>query len=110
MSMRPTQPTSRMLRITAAQLKFRRTLSENVELVRRLIAEAAQAGSDVVLFPECALTGYNVDFHKVGQGEIEKALKAVSDAARACCCNVLLGSPTFARGRRFNSLVVFDRQ
>jgi predicted amidohydrolase len=98
------------LRITAAQLKFRRTFPENVERICRHIAGAAQAGSDVVLFPECAVTGYNVDFHKIGQGEIEEALKAVSDAARAHRCNVLVGSPTFARGRRFNSLLGFDRR
>jgi len=100
----------RILRITAAQLKFRRALPENVELIRRVLAEAARAGSDAVLFPECALTGYNVDFHKVVRGEIENGLKAVSDAARAHRCYVLIGSPTFARGQRFNSMLVFDRQ
>jgi predicted amidohydrolase len=73
---------AKILRIAAAQLKFRRTLPENVELIRRLIAEAAEAGSDVVLFPECALTGYNVDFGKLARGEIEHGLKAVADAAR----------------------------
>src|SRR2546426_2660485 len=101
---------AKVLQITAAQLKFRRTLPENVERIRRAIAEAARAGSDVVLFPECALTGYNVDFGKTARGEIERGLKAVSDAARAHRCHVVIGSPTFARGHRFNSLIVFDRQ
>src|SRR5258708_3264595 len=55
---------AKVLQIAAAQFKFRRTVPENVELIRRIIAEAARAGSDVVLFPECALTGYNVDFHR----------------------------------------------
>jgi len=101
---------AKVLQIAAAQLKFRRTLPENVELIRRLLAEAARAGSDVVLFPECALTGYSRDFHKTARGEIENGLKAVSDAARAHRCHVVIGSPTFARGNRFNSLLVFDRQ
>ena len=101
---------AKVLQITAAQLKFRRTLPENVEIIRRLIAKATRAGSDVVLFPECALTGYNVDFRKLARGEIENGLKAVSDSARAHRCHVLIGSPTFARGRRFNSLLVFNRQ
>ena len=101
---------AKVLQIAAAQLKFRRTLPENVELIRRLIAEAARAGSDAVLFPECALTGYNVDFRRLTRGEIENGLKAVADAARAHRCHVLIGSPTFARGRWFNSLLVFDRQ
>lgn len=100
----------KVLEVAAAQLKFRRTLPENVEVIRRFIAEAARAGNDVVLFPECALTGYNVDFHKLEVGEVEAGLKAVADAARAHRCHVLLGSPIYARGRWFNSLVVFDRR
>ena len=99
-----------LFQIAAAQLKFRQTLAENVESIRGFIAEAARTGSDVVLFPECALTGYNVDFRQIARGEIESGLKAVADAARTNRCNVLLGSPSFARGRWFNSLVVFDRR
>lgn len=101
---------AKALQIAAAQLKFRRTLAENIALISRLIVRAARAGSDVVLFPECALTGYNVDFERITRGEIEEGLSAVADAARAARCHVLIGSPTFTRGRRFNSLLVFDRQ
>lgn len=98
-----------ILHVTAVQLKFRRTLPENVELILRFIARAARAGSDAVLFPECALTGYNVKFRQFSPGEIEEGLKAVAAVARAHRCNVLIGSPTFSRGRWFNSLLVFDR-
>ena len=101
---------TKILRIAAAQLKFRRTVQENVELIRRFISEAARAGSDAVLFPECALTGYNVDFGELPRDEIERGLKAVSNAARAYGCHVLVGSPTFTGRRRFNSLLVFNRQ
>lgn len=101
---------ARTLRLAAAQLKFRPTLAENVALIREFIARAARAECDLVLFPECALTGYNVDFDRCGRREIEAGLKAVSDAARQHRCNVLVGAPTFVRGRRFNSLVVFDRR
>jgi N-carbamoylputrescine amidase len=91
-------------------MKFRRTVTENVEIIRRLVGEAGRAGSDAVLFPECALTGYNVDFHKLERLEVEDGLKAVSAAARAHRCNVLIGAPTFARGRLLNSLVVINRK
>src|SRR5262245_45893116 len=100
---------AKKLRIAAAQLKFRRTVPENVELICRFISEAARRHSDAILFPECALTGYNVDFRRLGQAEVEGGLSAVADAARAHRCNVLIGSPTFSRGRSFNSLVVIDR-
>jgi len=56
---------TKVLRVAAAQLKFRHTVPENVGLIREFIAKAAQAGSDVGLFPECALTGCNVDFRAI---------------------------------------------
>lgn len=101
---------TKVLQIAAAQLRFRRTLPQNLDRIRGFIGDAARAGSDVVLFPECAITGYNVDFRQFAPGDIQDALEAVAKAARAHRCNVLIGSPTFARGRRFNSLVVFDRR
>jgi len=91
-------------------MKFHRTLPENVELICRFISQAARRNSDAVVFPECALTGYHVDFDRFARCEIESGLKTVADAARTNRCNVLIGSPAFVRGRRFNSLVVFNRR
>jgi len=99
-----------VLQIAAAQVKFRRNFPENVELICQFISQSARSGSDAVLFPECALTGYNVDFHRLARSEIENGLKAVADGARAHRCNVLIGSPTFTGGHWRNSLVVFDRK
>jgi omega-amidase len=101
---------AKVLTITAAQVRFRPTLPENVELIRQAIVEASRSGSDAVLFPECVLTGYNVDFRRIAPREIERGLKAVAAAARAHQCHVLIGSPTFEGGRRHNSLLVFDRR
>ncbi len=101
---------AKVLQIAAVQLKFRRTLPENAALVCRFIAAAAGSGCDVVLFPECALSGYNVDFRRIAREEVERGLKSVAEAARMHRCHVLVGSPTFTRGRWFNSLLVFDRR
>ena len=90
-------------------MKFCRALPENLELICRFISLAARRGSDAVLFPECALTGYNVDFRRLSRSEIESGLEAVADAASTRRCNVLIGSPTFEGRRRFNSLIVFNR-
>ena len=43
-------------------MKFRATIADNVEFISAAIAKAARANCDVVLFPECATTGYNIDF------------------------------------------------
>jgi predicted amidohydrolase len=100
----------RILHIAAAQLKFRRTIPENVELIGRFIAAAARWKSDAVLFPECALSGYNIDFRTLTRRGLEEGLAAVAAVARAHRCHVLLGAPTLDRGRLFNSLLVFDRR
>src|SRR5262245_59141298 len=99
-----------VLRVAAVQMKFRQTLMENVQLIRGFIARAALAGIDAILFPECALTGYNVDFRQLAQGAVEDGLEAVGSVAREHHCYVLIGAPAVVRGRRFNSLFVFDRR
>ena len=98
------------LRVAAAQMKFRPTLGENLERIVSFIERASQEGSDVVLFPECALTGYNVDFRSIDWRALASALKSVAAMAKANRCHVLLGTPTRTRGRIYNSLLVFDRK
>ncbi len=98
------------LHVAAVQMKFRRDVRQNLAVIRDFIAEAAQAGCDAILFPECALTGYRIDFRQLVPHEVEHGLKSVAEAARVNRCAVLMGSPTFTRGHWFNSLVVFDRR
>ncbi len=101
------------MRVAAAQMKFRKTITENVRTICDFIAEASRSRCDVVLFPECAVTGYNIDFRTVSREEVEDGLKAVAQAAqaaRASRCHVLVGAPTSEGRRRFNSLIVFGRR
>jgi predicted amidohydrolase len=96
------------LTVAAAQMRFRSAIGENVSWIKQVIRSSAKAGADVVLFPECAVTGYNLDFATVSPSAIGDALQAVASEARAARCCVLVGSPTFSGRKRFNSLVVFD--
>ena len=100
----------RQLTIAAAQMKFRPGIAENVSWITRAIRSSARAGADVILFPECAITGYRCDFGKIARAEISAALQTVASEACASRIFVLVGSPTFAGPKRFNSLVVFNRQ
>jgi predicted amidohydrolase len=97
------------LTIAVAQMKFRAGIADNVAWITEVIDSSAKAGANVILFPECAVTGYNCDFAKSSAWEIERALATIGSAARAAKCSVLVGSPTFSSGERHNSLVVFDR-
>src|SRR5579864_6737235 len=96
--------------IAVAQMKFRSSIADNVSWIAETIHSSAKAGAEFILFPECAVTGYNRDLADVAPPEVEGALQKIGRAARAARCHVLVGSPTFAERKRFNSLVVFDRQ
>ncbi|HSZ57013.1 MAG TPA: carbon-nitrogen hydrolase family protein [Tepidisphaeraceae bacterium] len=100
----------RSLTIAAVQMVFRPQVDQNVALITDTIQRSAEGGADVILFPECAVTGYNRDFTRIRRGDIERALARIAQTARRSRCNVLVGSPTFAGRKRLNSLLVFDRR
>src|SRR5437016_1618375 len=101
---------SRRLSVAAVQMKFRPMIRKNVERLVELVYAAARDGADVILFPECAATGYQRDFKELDPAAVREACAAVARAAKDVRCNVLLGSPTFRKDKWFNSLLVFNRQ
>jgi predicted amidohydrolase len=98
------------MKVAAVQMKFRTTIRENVERISELIHTTARQGADVILFPECAVTGYRREFRGIDPMAVEEGCAAIARAARKTRCNVLLGSPTFRQGQWFNSLLIFNRQ
>jgi predicted amidohydrolase len=96
-------------RIAAVQMKFAPTISGNLALIDRAISHAARKRADVVLFPECAITGYACDFGSLTPAEIRNALAEVAKMAARARINVLVGSPVHLRGGLRNCLVAFDR-
>lgn len=101
---------TKRLVVAVAQMKFRAAISDNVTWITQTILDAAKGGADAILFPECAVTGYHCDFASVPPTQVETALGAIAQAARAARCHVLVGSPTFSGRKRFNSLLVFNRR
>ena len=96
------------LTVAVAQMKFRAGIDENVSWIAEVIHSSAKKGAEAVLFPECAVTGYNCDFARISPSAIDAALAKVARHARAARCSVLVGSPTFTGRKRFNSLIGFD--
>lgn len=95
--------------VAAAQKIFRPAIQENLSGLVATVESLRRQHVDAVLFPECAITGYGCDFGRIEPRRVEAALAVMASTARAARCNLLVGSPTFARGKWFNSLVVFDR-
>jgi Carbon-nitrogen hydrolase len=98
------------LRVATVQMIFADSLSGNLAKIELAATRAADAGADVVLFPECATTGYAYDFGTLKPAELPRALRAVAMIAAKRHVHLLVGSPIFAGRRLYNGLVVFDRR
>ncbi len=104
------KPKSPRWRVAAVQMEFRPTVAANLDSILEQLGQAVEVGADVVLFPECAVTGYGKALEQLAADEVEGALAEIACAARRAGCSVLVGAPTFERGRWYNSLVVYDRR
>jgi predicted amidohydrolase len=102
-------PASKTLRVAAVQMRFADSIEGNLAKIEQAAAQAAGAGADAVLFPECATTGYGYDFGSLRPADVRNCLKTVGGIAAALQTYLLVGSPVFAGRRLFNGLTVFDR-
>lgn len=91
-------------------MRFADSLAGNLGKIELAAAQAAQAGADAVLFPECATTGYACDFSRLRPVDVRRSLDAIGIVAARFETNLLVGSPVFAGRRLFNGLTVFNRQ
>lgn len=99
----------RRIRVSAVQMNSTGSIAENVARIERAGARAVAAGAGVILFPECALTGYGGDFRTFSASEVRDGLRAIGRMAADWQVNLLVGSPVVAGRRWFNGLAVFDR-
>lgn len=106
----PATPEPTVQRVAAVQMQFAATLAGNLAKIETAIRHAVRRRADVVLFPECATTGYACDFSRLRPAEMRTALERVGELAATHQINVLVGSPVFRSGRLENCLVVFDRR
>jgi len=97
------------LTVAAVQMRSSRDLSNNVAQIKGFIREAASKGARVVVFPECASTGYFEDvITNVTATKLAEAELAVADACREAGVYVVLGTPYREGEKLFNSAVVIN--
>ena len=90
-------------------MRFAATIEGNLAKIDAAVARAARRQADVVLFPECATTGYSYDFGTLKPAAVRALLGTVADLARQRGIYVLIGSPVFQGQRLLNCLVAFGR-
>jgi predicted amidohydrolase len=97
------------LRVAAVQLRSGRDLDRNVSAICTRIRRCAEQGVRVVVFPECALTGYFGDLATSTPAErLADAERRVGDACREGSVYAIIGTPYRDGDRLYNSASVFD--
>jgi predicted amidohydrolase len=92
-------------------MRLDRRLEDNLAQIATMLRQAAREGVDVVVFPECALTGYDLDYiGGLSRSELEQAIDAVKDAVRKAGSITVLGTPTYDLEGRRNSALVITRE
>lgn len=87
-------PAANHLRVAVVQFRSTEHLSDNVARMEARIAEAAQRGAQVVVFPECALTSdFERALRKVTKAELAAAEKAIMAACKQNGIEGIIGTP-----------------
>lgn len=100
-------------RIALANLRFPGSATESVELARRGITGAGEAGAQLVCFPECYVPGYRRPGTVVPPGDavfLEEAWQQIAEAARSAHVAVVLGTERVVAGGVMASVLVVDAQ
>jgi (R)-amidase len=98
-------PQHHVLQVSCVQLHWAKDIEENLAKTLDYIGLARAEGSDVVLFPETSLTGY--DFGYVAglpPRAVRNALRTVAKRAAECSIYAIVGSLMKRRGDRYLNL------
>ena len=94
-------------RVAAVQMRSSRILTDNISRITNSIHKCARKGARVVVFPECALSGYFGDVvRKLSAEEIAAAEAQVAEACRAAAIYAVVGSAWREGGKLFNSALI----
>ena len=95
------------LKVAAVQMRSTRSLAENLSRITNSIRECAANGARVVVFPECALTGYFEDaVTNLTTAQITGAEQQLVEACRNAGVFAIVGSAWREEGRLFDSALI----
>ncbi len=100
---KPYQSAQRDISIAAAQIMCSMKISDNVRKITEYIHKAADAGADIVVFPELAVTGlWEHAVAAADQRDLDAALNRIRKEADSANVYAIVGMPYFVDGRRYN--------
>jgi predicted amidohydrolase len=98
------------LRVSAVQMRSTRDVAKNIQSIDDFLARCAKDGSRIVVFPECALSGFFGDeFMKAYTAEqLAGAERQVADACRRHKVYAIVGTACRDGDRLYNSAAIID--
>jgi predicted amidohydrolase len=98
------------LRVSAVQMRSTRDITKNIQKIDEFLAQCAKDGARVVVFPECALTGFFDDaFMKAYSAEqIVAAEKQVAEACHKHNVYAIIGTACRDGDRLYNSAAIIN--
>ncbi len=98
---------AKSLKVAVVQMRSSRNLDENVSHITNSIHQCARQGARVVVFPECALSGYFVEVvTKLSAAQLTNAAQQVAEACRAAGVYAVVGTPWRESDKLFNSVLI----
>jgi len=97
------------LKVAAVQMRSTRNLADNLARITNSIRECAHNGARVVVFPECALTGYFEEAAtNVTSAQLAQAEQQISDACRESNIYAIVGSAWREDSKLLNSALIIS--
>lgn len=98
-----------LITISSVQMRTTGTLQGNTDKICSYISDLAANGSQVILFPECALTGYDdIDFRSMDPTPVIYAQQQVADTCKQAGVWAIVGTPDWRRDKLFNSALIIN--
>lgn len=95
--------------MAAVQLRSERDLSNNVAQIQKHIIRCAADKVRVVVFPECALSGYFEDsITNLTASRLAETEQQLRETCRQANIYAIIGAPTIVDGKLFNSALVIS--
>lgn len=97
------------LKVAAVQFRSAPDVAENLKRIGEKLGDLADAGVNVAVFPEGALTGYSQEAaEKAGAVEIASAEARIGEICRRKGIAAVLGSVYKVNGKIYNTAVVYN--
>jgi len=100
--------TMQKIRIAVAQIRISKNIQENIHAITNMINQGSDKYIDVICFPECALTGYLVEYQNLDFSLVKNGLDQIVEKAKRTGMYIIIGTPLKLREDIYNSAVILS--